>query len=107
MLLIVGDGVKVFRNSTSESHDGRRGLYDPAVTFVGLMLNEPVPDIAGKNKAEKAFLMTVRSSGSPDEKLNMDDTGDCTAGASDAPANALVAAPTPMAAVPFATTWAR
>ena len=106
MLFIVGDGVNELRNSTSESHDGRRGLY-VAVTFEGLAAMALVPDIAGKNKAEKAFLMTVRSSGSPDEKLNMDETGDCTADTLDAPASAVAAAPTFTEAFPFATAWAR
>ena len=114
MLLIVGDGVKVFRNCTSESHDGRRCFVGPDVIFAGPAPVEltPVDDIAGKNRVQTAFFMTIRINGSPEaeEKSNIDDMGDCkdcpcaAAAAEDADAMELVEdAAADIEAVPFDT----
>lgn len=79
MLLIVGYGVNEFRNFTSESHDGYRGLVE---LTVALFCPLPCPTVevnAGMNRVGITFLMRVSMSGSPAEKLRIEDRADGTA----------------------------
>jgi hypothetical protein len=87
ILFMVGDGVNVFKNFTSESHDGRRLLYEPVI----VMLADPTPDglavddMAGKNRIERAFLTIESRSGSSEEKPKIDagDSKDSTSASLD------------------------
>lgn len=79
MLLIVGYGVNEFKNFTSESHDGYRGLIELTVT---LSCPLPCPTVevnAGMKSVGITFLMRVSMSGSPAAKLRIDDRADGTA----------------------------
>lgn len=79
MLFIVGYGVNEFRNFTSESHEGYRGLVELVVT---LFCPLPCPTVevnAGMNRVGITFLISVSMSGSPAAKLRIDDRADGTA----------------------------
>ena len=79
MLFIVGYGVNEFRNFTSESHDGYRGLVELAVALCCPLPCPTVEVNAGMNRVGITFLISVSMSGSPAAKLRIDDRADGTA----------------------------
>lgn len=82
ILLIVGDGVSVFRNLTSDSQDGWRNLADPVVIsdkleLTGLALDE----LAGMSRAESVLFTRESIRGSAmSEIVLIDEASDSAEG---------------------------
>lgn len=98
----------MFKNLTSESHEGYRGLGELTVEFE-VALSCPTLEVnAGMNRVGTSFLIMVSMSGSPEERLEMDDGDADGAVEDDIPVLEIVeieSIKAALAAVPFDPNW--